>query len=113
MTQWIACLKDCNMLVTPGLLKFWANRALARAGEPGHQVGKNWPYRFMKRLPKCLDLGPVKQKTKEWKRIQVENTGLLPHWYDLLANLLKHVPARLVYNFDECGFALAWVNHVR
>jgi hypothetical protein len=31
----------------------------------------------------------VKQKTKESKRIQAEDAGLLAHWYDLLANLLK------------------------
>ena len=46
----------------------------------------------------------MKQKTKESKRIQAEDAGLLAHWYDLLANLLKDIPARLVYNFDECGF---------
>ena len=63
-----------------------------------------WAYRFIKRLPPGLDLGPVKQKTKESKRIQAEDAGLLAHWYDLLANLLKDIPARLVYNLDECGF---------
>jgi hypothetical protein len=46
----------------------------------------------------------VKQKTKELKRIQAEDAGLLQHWYDLLEKLLHNVPARLVYNFDECGF---------
>jgi hypothetical protein len=58
----------------------------------------------MKRLPKDLGLGLVKQKTKELKRIQAEDAGLLQHWYDQLANILYDVPARLVYNFDECGF---------
>ena len=93
-----------NMPVTPGLLAAWANQALARAGKPDQHVSKNWPYRFMKRLPKDLNLGPVKQNTKESKRIQAEDAGLLAHWYNLLANLLKDMPARLVYNFDECGF---------
>jgi hypothetical protein len=63
-----------------------------------------WPYRFMECLPKDLNLGPAKQSTKESKRIQAEDAGSLAHWYDLLANLLKDVPARLVYNMDECGF---------
>lgn len=58
----------------------------------------------MKRLPKDLGLSPVKQKTKELKRIQAEDVGLLQYWYDLLGNVLYDVPARLVYNFDECGF---------
>ena len=97
-------MKDCNMLVTPRLLGAWANRALAHAGKPDQQVSTRWPYRFIERLPKGLDLGPVKQKTKESKRIQAEDAGLSAHWYNLLANLLKDIPARLVYNFDECGF---------
>jgi hypothetical protein len=63
-----------------------------------------WAYRFEARLPKHLNLAPVKQKTKELKRIQAEDSGLLQHWYDLLERLLHNVPARLVYNFDECGF---------
>jgi hypothetical protein len=46
----------------------------------------------------------VKQKTKELKRIQAEDAGLLQHWYDQLGQLLHSVPSRLVYNFDECGF---------
>jgi hypothetical protein len=63
-----------------------------------------WVYRFLKRLP--LDLGPVKQRTKESKRIQAEDAGLLAHWYDLLKNMLQGIPPRLVYNFDKCGFRL-------
>jgi hypothetical protein len=104
LIQWIVHMKDCNMLVTPTLIGAWANRALTQAGKPDQQVSSRWPYRFIKRLPKGLDLGPVKQKTKESKRIQAEDAGFLAHWYDLLANLLKDIPARLVYNFDECGF---------
>src|ERR1700709_1077666 len=87
----------------PRLIEVWANRSLARAGKPD-QVSKMWVYRFTKRLPHDLELDPVKQRTKESKRIQAEDAGLLAHWYDLLKNLLKGMPARLVYNFDECGF---------
>jgi hypothetical protein len=46
----------------------------------------------------------VKQKTKESRRIQAEDAGLLGSWYNQLANLIKDTPARLVYNFDEFGF---------
>ena len=46
----------------------------------------------------------MKQKTKESKRIQAEDVGLLAHWYDQLKILLRGIPARLVYNLDECGF---------
>jgi hypothetical protein len=68
------------------------------------QVSKVWAYRFEKQLPEHLNLGPMKQKTKESKRIQAEDAGLLAHWYNQLANVVKDTPARLVYNFDECGF---------
>ncbi len=63
-----------------------------------------WAYRFIERLPAHLNLAPVKQKTKEAKRIPAEDAGALMHWYDQLRQLLHGVPSRLVYNFDECGF---------
>lgn len=63
-----------------------------------------WAYRFEARLPKHLNLAPVRQKTKELKRIQAEDASRLQHWYNLLENVLQGVPARLVYYFDECGF---------
>jgi hypothetical protein len=104
LIQWIVRMRDWNMPVTPRLLEEYANQALQRAGE-SRQVGKMWAYRFEKRLPEHLNLGPVRQKTKESKRIQAEDAGLLGHWYNLLANVIKKdTPARLVYNFDECGF---------
>jgi hypothetical protein len=61
-----------------------------------------WAYRFISRLPEHLR--PIKQKTKESKRIQAEDASALEHWYDQLGQLLHGVPSRLVYNFDECGF---------
>jgi hypothetical protein len=63
-----------------------------------------WAYRFESRVPAHLGLAPVTQKTKELRRIQAEDAGLLQHWYDQLERLLDGVPPRLVYNFDECGF---------
>ncbi|KAJ5483813.1 transposase [Penicillium diatomitis] len=104
LISWIVRMYGWNLPPTPVVVAVWANRALARSGQPDRQVGKNWPYYFMKRLPTHLGLGPMKQKTKELKQIQAEDAGLLQHWYDLLENVLHNVPARLVYNFDECGF---------
>jgi hypothetical protein len=104
LTLWITYMVDLNMPPPPRLIEAWANRSLSRAGKPDQKVSKMWAYRFIKRLPKHLNLGPVKQRTKESKRIKAEDAGLLAHWYDLFANLLKGVPPRLVYNFDECGF---------
>ncbi|KAJ5090105.1 transcriptional regulator family: Centromere protein B DNA-binding region [Penicillium argentinense] len=103
LTNWIVKMYSWNLPPTAGLIQAWANRALQRAGHD-RQVSKMWAYRFEARLPKHLNLAPVKQKTKELKRIQAEDAGLLQHWYDLLEKQLHDVPARLVYNFDECGF---------
>jgi hypothetical protein len=104
LIQWIVWMRDHYLPVTPKLLEEYANQALQRAGED-RQVSKVWAYRFEKQLPEHLNLGPIKQKTKESKRIQAEDAGLLAHWYNLLANVVKKdTPARLVYNFDECGF---------
>lgn len=104
LIRWIGRLNDWNMPPKPRLIEAWANRSLTRAGKHEQKVSKMWVYRFIKRLPPDLQLGPVKQRTKESKRIQAEDIGLLAYWYNQLKNLLKGVPARLVYNFDECGF---------
>lgn len=64
LVNWIVQMHNWNLPPTASVVGAWANRALARAGQPDRQVGKNWPYAFMKRLPKDLGLGPVKQKTK-------------------------------------------------
>jgi hypothetical protein len=105
LIQWIDCMRNWNMLVMPKLLEEYANQALERA-EPGmsRRVGKTWAYCFEKRLLEHLSLGPVRQKTKESKRIQAEDAGLLGSWYNQLANVIKDTLAWLVYNFDECGF---------
>jgi hypothetical protein len=97
-------MKNWNLPPTAAIIEAWANQALARAGSPDKQVSKMWAYRFESRVPAHLGLAPVKQKTKELRRIQAEDAGLLQHWYDQLKALLKGVPGRLVYNFDECGF---------
>ena len=82
LVNWIVQMHGWNLPPTAAVVGAWANRVLARSGQPDRQVGKNWGYSFIKRLPKDLGLGPVKQKTKELRRIQAEDAGLLQHWYD-------------------------------
>ena len=103
LTNWIVQMHSWNLPPTAGVIQAWANHTLARAGQD-RQVSKMWAYRFEARIPDHLNLAPMKQKTKELKRIQAGDAGLLQHWYDQLENLLHGVPARLVYSFDECGF---------
>lgn len=104
LINWIVQMRNWNLLPTASIIAAWVNQALTRVGYPEKRVSKMWPYRFEARIPAHLGLAPVKQKTKELKRIQVEDAGLLQHWYDQLKSLLNTVPACLVYNFDECGF---------
>jgi hypothetical protein len=68
------------------------------------RVNETWAYYFAKRLPPDLKIGPEIQRTKEKKRLDTEDVGQLQFWYNQLKILLKEVPYRLVYNFDECGF---------
>jgi hypothetical protein len=103
LISWIIQMRNWNLPPTASIIQAWANQALARAGSE-KRASKMWPYRFESRVPVHLGLAPVKQKTKELRRIQVEDAGLLQHWYDQLKDLLDGVPPRLVYNFDECGF---------
>ena len=103
LIQWIARMRDLCLPVTPEMLTEWANRALVRAGS-NHEVSKMWAYRFEKRLPEHLTLGPVIQRTKDKKRLDAEDVGYLQFWYSQLATVLKELPSHLIYNFDECGF---------
>ena len=103
LIQWIARMRDLCLPVTPEMLTEWANRALVRAGS-NHEVSKMWAYRFEKRLPAHLTLGPVIQRTKDKKRLDAEDVGYLQFWYSQLATVLKELPSHLIYNFDECGF---------
>ena len=61
-------MRDRYLLVTPTLLEEMAILSLQRAGTE-RELGKTWVYRFIKRLPEELQLAPVKQRTKEYKRI--------------------------------------------
>ena len=78
LMQWIVHMQEYSMPVAPRLIGDWANWAPIHAGRPDQQVGANWAYRFRKQLP-GLNLGPVKQKTKESKRIQAEDASFLTY----------------------------------
>jgi hypothetical protein len=77
LVDWIVKMYSWHLPPTAGVIQAWANRAIARAGEPERQVSKMWAYRFEARLLKYLNLAPVKQKTKESRRIQAKDTGFL------------------------------------
>jgi hypothetical protein len=62
--SWISKMCDWNLPPTAKPIEAWANQALARADADRQQVGKNWAYYFISRLPKHLSLDPVKQNLK-------------------------------------------------
>ncbi|KAJ5341203.1 hypothetical protein N7541_010327 [Penicillium brevicompactum] len=64
----IADSRDRNLTVTPFMLNDWANDALIRAGSD-RRVGTMWAYRFIKRLPKGLQ---VIQKRRDLPSVEVE-----------------------------------------
>ncbi|KAJ5674314.1 uncharacterized protein N7477_004248 [Penicillium maclennaniae] len=103
LTQWLCNMRDRYLPVTPALLEQMANLALERAGL-SRQSGKMWVYRFIKRIPADLQLAPLKQRTKEHKRIQADDSGVLELWYNRWRNVVKDAVPRLVYNVGECGF---------
>jgi hypothetical protein len=69
-------MHDLYLPVTPEMLTEWANLALLRAGSD-QRVSKMWAYRFEKRLPAHLSLGPLIQKMKDKKRLDTEDVGYL------------------------------------
>ena len=103
LIKWLTYMRDIHLPVTITLLQEWANLTIQRV-DPKRYIDRSWAYRFAKRLPQELQLRPVVQKTKEKKRLEAEDVGQLQFWYNQLRSLLHQVPARLVYNFDECGF---------
>lgn len=92
---------------TPLMIEHSANQILRRNfadNEPIHTVGKNWVYRFIKRLPEEFKL--VKQKPKEKNRLKAEDIGPIQHWFDCLERFIEQIPPRNIYNSDETGFQL-------
>lgn len=57
-------------------------------------------------LARCghiASLNASHRKTKEYKRIQAEDSGLVELWYTRWGNFIKDIPERLIYNVDKCG----------
>lgn len=84
LVNWIVKMNDLNMPPTPKVIEKWANLLLASGGTLNKPVGKMWVYRFINRLPANLQLDPMYQRTKESKRIQTKDVGLLANWYNQL-----------------------------
>jgi hypothetical protein len=74
-------------------------------GKTPPQLGKDWVYDFVhNRLPK--DLSWVHKNPADQNRITAQDIGVFTAWYERLEPLLKTIPPKHVYNFDETGFIL-------
>lgn len=79
---------------------------LKQSNPAADNVGKNWPYNFIK----CL--GPkyrrVKQKPMDPKQLAAEDIGIIETWYDWLKIQLElhNITPDNLYNFDETGFRI-------
>lgn len=101
--RWISLLDNWGSPPTAKMVERCANEILRRHGAD-HTVGKNWVYRFIKRLP--FDL--ITQKPKASKRMEAENPGEISQWFDRLKQIIDcyQVQRQNIYNFDESGFQL-------
>lgn len=75
LVSWVYALRDSHTLNTPELIERSANRLLKDAGSD-RQVGRNWVYRFIKRLPP--DIPFVSLKPAEKARLESESEGAPP-----------------------------------
>jgi hypothetical protein len=66
LVHWVAHMRDIHLPVTITMLEEWANLTVKRV-DSERRVSRSWAYRFAKRPPPHLKLGPVVQKMKEKK----------------------------------------------
>lgn len=105
--HWIHQLDEASHAPTAQQLQACANSILqchhSDLTTPPPEVGKMWPYRFIKKFPnyKCQ-----KQKPMDTKRLNSEDLGLIQSWYDRLeiVMLCHQIQPSDLYNFDEIGF---------
>lgn len=70
-------MNNWSMVPTLKLIGAWEYRLLARTGKLNQPVSKMRIYYFIKRAPPDIKLGPIKQRTKELKRIWANDVGPL------------------------------------
>jgi hypothetical protein len=105
LIAWIRVLDRANLSPLPYEIEGAANDILTRGGSD-RRVGKNWVYRFMKRLPETFKFQT--QKPMEAKRVDAERLPAINEWFHKLEGEIKtlQVGPRNIYNIDETGFQL-------
>jgi hypothetical protein len=105
LISWIELLHRANAPPSAEEIGGTANEILERGGSD-RRVGKNWPYRFLKRLP--IDYSYNTQKIMEAERVDAERLPTIHEWYNQLDLLLQayKIGPKNIYNFDETGFQL-------
>jgi hypothetical protein len=102
LINWILSLNRAFLNPYPELIQDNANRLLGADQE----LGRNWVYRFIERLPPQFNY--VTQKPKGKKRIEAEDIGPIGLWFDQYTELIKKYQfmSHEVFNWDETSFVL-------
>lgn len=109
MIRWINTIDDGNAPPIAEEIEEAANHML-RERDPTHSkpLGRNWVYRFLKRIPPRNKLNWIVQKPKEKRRIDAENIGMLTTWYDRFEQYIRvhKLGPKQIYNMDETGYQI-------
>jgi hypothetical protein len=105
LLRWIKRLDALYIPPTGNMVMTSANAILRRANPEASCFAKDRIYHFVaKQLPSHLNW--VHQKPADQRHITAEDIGGLAAWNERLEPLLKRIPPKNIYNFDETGFAL-------
>lgn len=85
------------------MLRDMANKLLSDRGQPN--VGKNWPSRFVQRVP---ELKTRVNRPYDYKRCLNEDPETIRKWFRLVQNMKRKygILDEDTYNFDEAGFRM-------
>lgn len=105
LIHWIDTLNTANAPPTADMIQKCALQILHRQ-DLDLDLGKNWAYRFIKRLPNKYAY--IKQKPMEKDRLQAVTPGHLTTWYTRLGSTIQRlqIGSKNIYNFDESGFKI-------
>ncbi|RDW74254.1 DNA-binding domain-containing protein [Aspergillus mulundensis] len=103
---------DLGAPMTPQMIEGVANEILQIGFDPSDSnnsqpptVGKNWAGRFMKKHPEFFK---KKRVSKEQKRGEKENAGIILHWFGKFRNVVEAhgIQNKDIWNMDKTGFRI-------
>ena len=102
LAYWIIQIDNANIPVFMSMVVDRANTYLVDTAI-SRTVNERWVYRFLERYPDT-DMKLQRQVLVDKAYIDAEDIAELENWYNQLEILLRDIPQRLIFNFDETGF---------